>query len=132
MEPTPIVAYYGWHHAFVYTARPPNIIPTIMPVNPYNNKKRSTAVNKAASTPPSSLPSKHTSSMHLSIITSSPNPTPHSFTFDSKLIASNRPFLRQMILDFRTSVSDNRGHGSYMPANIITSIIDMSPTPTHI
>jgi hypothetical protein len=125
-----------------YKKRATIAVPPITPANPYKKraapnlsletpenpyKKRSVpaaAINEAAQ----SLLAFHDSETplrptHSSVITPSPVATSaHSFTF-------RKPCLRQMLLDFRTSMSDNRGRGSHMPANVITTIADTIPVP---
>jgi hypothetical protein len=112
-----------------YKKRAANVLPFATPINRY--KKRfipATSMNEAAQ----SLPHFHDSGEtplkqpHISIITPSPNVTAaRSFT-------SSRPCLRQMLLDFWTSMSDNRGRGSHMPANVINTIVETIPVPTTV
>ena len=109
-----------------YKKRAANVLPLATPLNPY--KKRfipATSMNEAALTlldfhDFAETPLKRSD---VTVVTPSPNATTaRSFT-------TTRPCLRQMLLDFRTSMSDNRGRGSHMPANVITTIVDTVPVP---
>jgi hypothetical protein len=109
-----------------YKKRAAANFPLQTPENPY--KKRSVpaaAIHKAAQSllglHDSETPLKPT---HFSVIT----PSPVAISANS-FISSRKPCLRQMLLDFRTSMSDNRGRGSHIPANVITTIVDTIPVP---
>ena len=77
-------------------------------------------------------PTKRSTYEHTSFIT--PSPTSNevaalSFNNDGIGVTVSCPSLRQMIIDFKKTISDNRGRGSNLPNNAIDSIVSTFPIP---